>query len=656
MKKNILILSFITLGFLEHSNAQLCTITVTPSDTTICEGDSVLVQAVANLVNSGQIFDFNVGSLPPGWNTTGGTNFTEPCGPAPSGTPYYWASTSGTSVPLIGTAAFDISCGGVITFDMVYSLQGGGTPCEGPDLSEEGVELQYSTDGGLTWFPIEYYQPDGTTLPSNPGAGGPGVGTGQATTFTSWATYSVPIPVGALSATTEFRWYQANSSGTCCDNWGIDNVLINASGSPCGTTTVIDWGSSLIDSTSFYITPLSDTTLIADVYDTLGVYQCSSIPLNIFVIPNELSHDLVDTVYSFCPTTNPEAEVVNIQSFLPPLVFDWSTPSNTNPTSLPTNGSEQDTITYYVEMTDGCGFINIDSVVLIVNKIVNVDSLTSMPSSACEPTGIVMADYITYTDPSFSILPLYNWTGPGNPGVYNVNGTAMEDVSPGWYYFTVNDGFCSDMDSVFVEVLPPPIALLSVSTNGECSPMTVTFENTSENATYYEWDFGNGNLASESTLVSQTQSYTDTTVVTLTAYEFQGSICLDVTTALVFTVPCGCMDIEALNFDAEAIFEDGSCIYPEPIVIAPNIFTPNGDDANNFYELDVEFYSNIDLLIINRWGNEVFSGSGLNPKWNGILNNGEKAGEGTYFYKYNVIGINGEVSIDGHGFLQLVRN
>ena len=70
----------------------------------------------------------------------------------------------------------------------------------------------------------------------------------------------------------------------------------------------------------------------------------------------------------------------------------------------------------------------------------------------------------------------------------------------------------------------------------------------------------------------------------------------------------------------------------------------------------MEFYSNIDLVIINRWGNEVFSGSGLNPKWNGILNNGEKAGEGTYFYKYNVIGINGEVSIDGHGFLQLVRN
>ena len=465
----------------------------------------------------------------------------------------------------------------------------------------------------------------------------------------------MPIPVGALSATTEFRWYQAFSSGTCCDNWGIDNVLINASGTPCGSA-IVNWNTGLQDSTSFYITPTSDTTLIADVFDTLGVYQCSSTPLNIITIPNLLSHDLVDTVYSYCPTTNPEVEVVNIQNFLSPLTFDWSTPSNTNPTNLPTNGAEQDSITYYVTMTDGCGFINVDSVVLIVNKIVEIDSLISLPSSACEPTGVVVADYITYTDPSFPILPLYNWTGPENPGVYNVNGTAVDEVSPGWYYFTVNDGFCTDMDSVFVDVLPPPIALFSMSTNGECSPMTVTFENLSENSTYYEWDFGNGNLASESTLVSQTQSYTDTTIVTLTAYESEGSICLDVATELVFIVPCGCKDIEAINFDAQAIFEDGSCIYPDPIVIAPNIFTPNGDGANNFYELNVKYYSNIDSVIINRWGNEVFSGSGLNPKWTGVLNNGEKAGEGTYFYKYHVTGITGEISVDGHGFLQLVRN
>ena len=49
-----------------------------------------------------------------------------------------------TSLPL------DLSSGGSISFDMVYSIQGANAPCEGPDLPSEGVYLQYSIDGGST--------------------------------------------------------------------------------------------------------------------------------------------------------------------------------------------------------------------------------------------------------------------------------------------------------------------------------------------------------------------------------------------------------------------------------------------------------------------------------------------------------------------------
>ena len=30
-------------------------------------------------------------------------------------------------------------------------------PCEGPDLANEGVYLEYSTDGGATWITIDYF-------------------------------------------------------------------------------------------------------------------------------------------------------------------------------------------------------------------------------------------------------------------------------------------------------------------------------------------------------------------------------------------------------------------------------------------------------------------------------------------------------------------
>ena len=62
---------------------------------------------------------------------------------------------------------------------MVYSVQGGAAPCEGPDLANEGVSLQYSTNGGATWITIVYYSPGGFELPIMPNTSG---------SVASWAT------------------------------------------------------------------------------------------------------------------------------------------------------------------------------------------------------------------------------------------------------------------------------------------------------------------------------------------------------------------------------------------------------------------------------------------------------------------------------------
>ena len=155
--------------------------------------------------------DFNAGAAGTGWSSTGGAAFGEPCGANPSASPYYWASTS-VGTPQLTTIPFDVSCGGVVNFDMSYATQGGASPCEGPDLPNEGVTFQYSTNGGITWTTIQYWDPVG----------------GYDPILTSWNTYSFPIPPGAMTPNTTFQWIQNNSSGTCCDNWGIDNVSITS--------------------------------------------------------------------------------------------------------------------------------------------------------------------------------------------------------------------------------------------------------------------------------------------------------------------------------------------------------------------------------------------------------------------------------------------
>ena len=62
----------------------------------------------------------------------------------------------------------------------------------------------------------------------------------------------------------------------------------------------------------------------------------------------------------------------------------------------------------------------------------------------------------------------------------------------------------------------------------------------------------------------------------------------------------------------------------------------------------------IELTILNRWGNTVYTGKGINPAWDGKVNSTDAA-EGVYFYKYIVTGVGGD-KLEGHGFLQLIRD
>ncbi|MDG1331483.1 MAG: choice-of-anchor L domain-containing protein [Crocinitomicaceae bacterium] len=328
-----------------------------------------------------------------------------------------------------------------------------------------------------------------------------------------------------------------------------------------------------------------------------------------------------------------------------PYTYSW-TGSTSVTDSAYVNASLLGPVEYYVTATDGCGYTITDTVTVTLNQTLAIDTLISIPSAPCNATGAVSAVASGVTG-----VPLYEWIGPGAGSPNSIDATVWENLSPGWYFFTVTDNVCEESDSVYVDVTPPPVASFDAVPQSGCAPLTVTFTNTSQNTTSYEWDFGTGSILSTTSTAPLTQTFTSTTTIQLTAYD-DGGCPSDATTTITVTA-CGCTDPSAENYDPNAVVDDGSCFYPEPIITVPNVFTPNGDNQNDIFFISVENAEDLEFTILNRWGNVVYEATGLTAAWNGFLEGGNFAQDGTYFVKYVVTAINGDL-IEGHSFVQLV--
>ncbi|WP_343670785.1 Ig-like domain-containing protein, partial [Chitinophaga sp.] len=63
-------------------------------------------------------------------------------------------------------------------------------------------------------------------------------------------------------------------------------------------------------------------------------------------------------------------------------------------------------------------------------------------------------------------------------------------------------------------------------------------------------------------------------------------------------------------------------------ITVPTLFTPNGDGQNDVFEIrGLRQYAETELIIVNRWGNEVFKQKNYQNTWKG-----DGLNEGTYFY------------------------
>lgn len=112
-------------------------------------------------------------------------------------------------------------------------------------------------------------------------------------------------------------------------------------------------------------------------------------------------------------------------------------------------------------------------------------------------------------------------------------------------------------------------------------------------------------------------------------------------------------DIEYVNFEKgdsvptsnqdSIIVDTTTIIIPKPTYYFPTAFSPNGDGVNDeFFVVGIDLQNmNFQLLIYDRWGNEVFETMNLDYKWNG-----ENCKQGVYVWIFRFQDSDGKIHLD----------
>jgi len=160
----------------------------------------------------------------------------------------------------------------------------------------------------------------------------------------------------------------------------------------------------------------------------------------------------------------------------------------------------------------------------------------------------------------------------------------------------------------------------------------IEFTNTSEFATNYDWEFGDG---------------TPNTTVEHPVHIFPSDEDGNFTVQLVAYNSIGCTDTATLAI----------IVTEELIYYIPNTFTPDGDAYNNtFHPVFTSGYDPYDyhMMIFNRWGQLIFESYDSEFGWDGTYG-GKLMQDGTYTWKIDFKQTKNDKRIMKTGHVNIIR-
>lgn len=292
--------------------------------------------------------------------------------------------------------------------------------------------------------------------------------------------------------------------------------------------------------------------------------------------------------------------------------FEWLE-NTTQISSLDTVTVSTSVSTNFVAtVTDNCGSVASETVFYTITSppliVTTSPAIEICPGDSAFVTAIASGGYGSY----YYVWPHNNttvsslWVYPSATTNYVVN------VSDECQTFSV--------PAIASVIVIEPNANFEISSNTLMIGLPIAFQNTSTNASFYSWNFGEG---STSSLANPIITY----FIDSTYY-----------VTLIVTDNKGCSDTITKPIT----------IKEELYIYIPNSFTPDDDEHNCYFYGSFIGLKSLDISIYNRWGELIFEAADLNFEWDGKYGN-TNVQSGAYSWRINYVTIKGQrETISGH--------
>ncbi len=384
--------------------------------------------------------------------------------------------------------------------------------------------------------------------------------------------------------------------GTACNLIYPDTVYYTISGTATNGVDYTAIGDSVlyasnIDTASILLNINPDALTEGNETVTLNVVNSTppaSITFTIIDSPPLTVNLDPDATFS-CPPASMQITAATAGG-TPPYQYSWV---NATSSIFTATINPQQTSTYYVTVSDGCGNTATDSMHIIVTAYVPMQLTVSNDTAICYGDVVTLKTQLTGGRSNFT----YNWT----PGGSSSDSLRVSPSNTTLYTVTVTDQ-CNQSVTGTVTVSTQPIQALFYF--NQVTNQNVQFNNASTGATNYHWNFGDGSADSVSYELNPTHYFShDGTFIV----------------SLVVTNAQGCKDSAFQTL----------VILPDFYFYFPNSFSPNDDGKNDTFTGYGIGIKSFQMTIYNRWGELIYITNDITKGWDGTYL-GAEAEAGVY--------------------------